>query len=204
MKKLLLEICKEHGYKDPPNKSGITIEMLIDGCIEANIVEYVRQLTGCAKATVTRAISNSFPDRDPIHDRSISRFLLRKRNLQHCASCSTIKPLEEFYLNSSKLKGVSDVCKECNRFYRKESYAKNPSKERIANDIRKKRMHEFQVPAWADLDQIKEIYLNCPLGHQVDHIVPLNGELVSGLHVENNLQYLTTEDNLSKKNRYHV
>jgi hypothetical protein len=61
-----------------------------------------------------------------------------------------------------------------------------------------------QMPSWADEQKIKDIYANRPKGYHVDHIVPLQGELVCGLHVENNLQYLTPKENMSKHNRYEV
>lgn len=60
-----------------------------------------------------------------------------------------------------------------------------------------------RVPLWANLTKIKEIYAEAQrLGLTVDHIIPLRGKLVSGLHVENNLQLLTLEDNLRKCNHY--
>jgi len=55
-------------------------------------------------------------------------------------------------------------------------------------------------PAWADLVAIKDVYLKCPDGYQVDHIIPLNADHVSGLHVEKNLQYLTPSENQLKGN----
>ena len=62
-----------------------------------------------------------------------------------------------------------------------------------------------KTPAWADKGLILEIYAKCPEGHEVDHIVPLRGLIdgrpVSGLHVQNNLQYLTVEANRKKKNK---
>ena len=59
-----------------------------------------------------------------------------------------------------------------------------------------------RTPAWSETKQILEFYKNCPPGHHVDHIVPLQGRTVSGLHVLNNLQYLPAQENLSKGNRY--
>ena len=61
-----------------------------------------------------------------------------------------------------------------------------------------------QRPAWADMDKIREIYVNKPEGCHVDHIIPLKGKLVSGLHVENNLQYLSAEENMRKHNTFKV
>ena len=59
------------------------------------------------------------------------------------------------------------------------------------------------TPSWANLDIIREIYANAE-GMHVDHIIPLQGELVCGLHVENNLQYLTPKENLQKSNTFIV
>lgn len=61
-----------------------------------------------------------------------------------------------------------------------------------------------QCPKWADRAKIREIYVNRPDGYHVDHIIPLRGKLVSGLHVESNLQYLPIAENMKKHNTYHI
>lgn len=59
-----------------------------------------------------------------------------------------------------------------------------------------------QRPSWANMESIKAIYSNRPQGHHVDHIIPLRGKTVCGLHVENNLQYLPAEENMRKHNTF--
>lgn len=59
-----------------------------------------------------------------------------------------------------------------------------------------------QTPRWADKRAIKDFYLDCPPGKHVDHIIPLRGKLVCGLHVHTNLQYLTKKKNLTKSDTF--
>lgn len=198
MKELLLDIAKE--YKEPKNFVGITKEILIEGALSGNIVKYVQSKLGCGRDAVTRATRNAFPDRTNINE-SLVKWLLSKRNLKVCASCKELLNVAEFYSNVSKSDGIAHNCKICSRSARIDTYNKDPQKELYLNYLRKRKTLKA-IPSWADLDKIDEFYRNRPEGMHVDHIIPLNGELVSGLHVLENLQYLSVKDNLSKKNKY--
>lgn len=83
----------------------------------------------------------------------------------------------------------------------------NPDRVRALVAKRKVAKRSALVP-WADHDAIRAIYAEAArltretgIRHEVDHIYPLQGETVCGLHVENNLQILTKTENIRKKNR---
>jgi len=58
------------------------------------------------------------------------------------------------------------------------------------------------MPTYKDPEQIAAIYQQAAaLGLEVDHVIPLRGENVCGLHVENNMQILTRAENIKKGNR---
>ena len=73
---------------------------------------------------------------------------------------------------------------------------------------RRAAIRQRMVP-WADQEAIAAIYemaarLSRETGvrHEVDHIIPLQGWLVSGLHVHQNLQIITRSQNRAKQNRW--
>lgn len=83
--------------------------------------------------------------------------------------------------------------------------SKNKVKQRsyTRSYVAKRRAEKIKAtPKWAVLKDINEFYKNCPEGHHVDHVVPLKGKNVCGLHVSNNLQYLPARDNLIKGNKF--
>lgn len=79
-------------------------------------------------------------------------------------------------------------------------------------DSHKRASRLQRVPSWFNKEdkeiingfykKAKEISEANKCLYQVDHIVPLNGKKVSGLHVPWNLQILTAEENNRKNNKY--
>jgi hypothetical protein len=59
------------------------------------------------------------------------------------------------------------------------------------------------IPAWANEAAMLEIYRRArEMGLQVDHVVPLRGKTVCGLHCEANLEPISQTANKSKGNRH--
>ena len=146
--------------------------------------------------------------------------ILRHKGQQQCSLCKSILKLQMFNNRSSSLSGKRTVCRKCEHgTYEQKSSMFGASKEEYQAQYgkywrsmfpeknRKKsadyRARKLQAkPLWADDEKLLDVYKRCPEGHHVDHIVPLKGDNVCGLHVHYNLQYLTPHQNLVKSNKY--
>ena len=136
-----------------------------------------------------------------------------------CKSCSKEAKKQWAAKNSKKVKVYNKKysCKKSRKEYMKKYMTKHQQENKAYWNTRnsKHRAAKLQrTPEWLTVDHlwmIEEVYELAQIrteatgvSHHVDHIIPLKGKLVSGLHVADNLQVLTAAENLSKNNRYEV
>ena len=153
--------------------------------------------------------------------------------MRTCNKCNIEQPLDSYFKDKGYKDGVRRSCKACdkakfktwreanheahnetakkwNKEHKEICIARatawnkaNPEKRRFWTKMRKEHIKQA-TPAWADLKAIEAFYANTPAGYHVDHIIPLRGQFVSGLHVLENLQYLPADENLAKGNRVDI
>jgi len=103
--------------------------------------------------------------------------------------------------------------KEQIKKYTSEWKKANPGKV-IANTTKRKKHIKLRTPKWltaVDFERIQNEYTLAALltkitktPWEVDHIIPLLGKTVSGLHVPSNLRAIPKSDNLAKSNKVEV
>jgi len=151
-----------------------------------------RDMEASASA-VLRFTRELFPDKG---NEKLCTYLFNKFEHKYCSKCAQVLPLEVF---------SKDYCRSCYSLYYKEYmpkyYSKNKGRYALYRAEYDKALKQA-TPSYANLKKIREIYDDCPPGYQVDHIIPIRGNTVCGLHVETNLQYLTPYENNSKNNKY--
>jgi hypothetical protein len=138
--------------------------------------------------------------------------LLNNASLKRCNKCSKILGHENFSKDSHNFDKLNTCCKDCkstinanfytrNKYVYHKNYIDEHRSEYNARNAFRRAVKLKATPSWANLEKIKEIYAKCPQGYHVDHIFPLISSWVCGLHVPENLQYLSAAENLRKGNR---
>lgn len=156
----------------------------------------LKDALGITATTVTRYVKKLFPDKPTGHGK-ICNYLLYKYGYKHCKHCGEVKEVEYFYCNNYTNDSLSTYCKVCQAALEKPTATARTAKYKASKLQR--------TPSWVSKEELASIelfYKNCPIGYQVDHIIPLQGDIVSGLHVLANLQYLTISENASKRNKF--
>lgn len=196
--------CSKVGLSNYEALKHILSETLLDVC-----------LPKISRTTIDRRLSLFTKRFIPNKPRTTKhrQYLLNIIGHFHCYHCDINLPTQE------KANISRNMCKSCDReksrekssnYYdnnrdlcnkrSKEHYKANKESYLLRNKIRNSRVLTA-TPPWADKSKLLEVYRERPEGYEVDHIVPLNGVEVCGLHVHYNLQYLTKEDNLKKSNK---
>lgn len=178
--------------------SGITTYSLIDALIHSDSLDTAGELLGYSNNPVKQAIREvlqpHFLNRTYTIGSKDATKLVPWRQLllsliahKYCHKCNKIKPISEYWNSSIRADSRAGYCRSCGL---------------VDSKLRKVYIVE-RTPIWQDLEEIYDFYSKCPKGYHVDHIIPLRGENVSGLHVLQNLQYLPAHENMSKGNKYY-
>ena len=143
----------------------------------------------------------------------------RKAKARREADIDRIRKRDRKYRaeNKESIKLQTEIYKKANKETirkRRAEYGKN-NRAKLNAECSKYRSFRLQrTVSWANLDKIKEVYLDCEEINiaaklagctekfVVDHIIPLKGKLVSGFHMEQNLQIITATENLRKLNKF--
>ena len=142
-----------------------------------------------------------------------------------CSTCKKTLPLDLFYKNRNQCKNCRRLQKIEYRESNKEKVAEQRRNYSVSsngievrskyrkktrgyrNHLKAKRRSSLKnaTPSWVDLSKIKTVYNKAKwlesltgLKYHVDHIIPLNGKNVCGLHCWNNLQILEDSINIKK------
>ena len=128
-----------------------------------------------------------------------------------CSRCNTIKNVEEFAKTKTVKCGIISTCRKCMNEHSYEYARKNKDKKR-ALTAKRRAKRNLASPHWLTEDHFNEIkkfyslaeaaFKDTGIKHDVDHIIPIGGENVCGLHVPWNLQVIPASKNRSKNNKF--
>jgi hypothetical protein len=142
--------------------------------------------------------------------RSAARPTYPEGTTKCCTTCQTAKLLAEFHNAVKGGFGKQAQCAGCaNAYY--SAYAKANPATKNTQSAKRRVARTKRAPLLRDDTRVREFYasaaaLSSATGgkHNVDHLIPLQGKLASGLHNHFNLRVVTELENKSKSNRFNL
>lgn len=130
-----------------------------------------------------------------------------------CKECDNIKKNNYIANNKEKVALTQKqwVNKNKSRVLQTQQNWRKQNKARCVYHANKRRAAKLKAtPKWADTEKIQQYYdfaafmkwITLGIEYHVDHIIPLRGKNVCGLHVHENLQVLRKDQNLAKSNLF--
>jgi len=128
-----------------------------------------------------------------------------------CFTCGMTRPLSTKHKEYTKIWRSRNV--EEKKAYTKEYQSRSEVKAKRCEAERRRFLSKLRGSKITENlgleEEIQDIYLECQkkteetgVRHHVDHIVPLQGKNVSGLHVPWNLRVITMTENIIKSNTF--
>lgn len=143
-----------------------------------------------------------------------------------CTRCNLVKNFADFARRSASADGLTAACRECINLDKWAKYRSDEA-ERAAtvSRVTRNRKAKFQldpaykrafhlwgstrkrtkIPPWVSIkDFVPVCQKAIRLGpeYELDHIIPIKGKLVSGLHVPSNLRVVLRTANQAKGNKH--
>ncbi len=154
-----------------------------------------------------------------LQEKQVDEFYPKKHGklgvASQCIKCMALEKSKYYLKNKESILIATNLYRKNNRastnLAERKRFKKNKDKM-AAKLARRLASKDNRTPKWLkplDFQHIRLFYkaakdLTNELGikFEVDHIIPLRGEFISGLHVPSNLQVITAVENRNKSNNY--
>lgn len=155
--------------------------------------DWIASYYGCSSALIKKKCQE-FGIKKPKNLENENKERKLEKVCLHCSDIFLVRPSR--FEGKWETKFCSHTCSSDHRYlgeYHKRKMLNAVAAKRRAN------MRNASVDLTEDeKNRIMSMYLNCPKGYEVDHIIPISK---GGKHHADNLQYLTITENRKKHNK---
>jgi len=195
--------------------------------IEKETILETSKFLGVNRKSLERALNTYIPELSQVKGQKAKFRIFQLFKIKDCISCKKLLSYDNFSIDNGQRSKLSTKCRDCQSMHRKDYRINNyravreyenkyrkkeTSKALRAKEESNRRATKFgATPIWySELDDfiLEELYFQAKrlensfgIAYHIDHIIPLQSNIVCGLHWHKNWQLLSSYDNLAKGNK---